>query len=632
MKQKVLKNVWLRVCMIVAVVTTAFAGTAWAEIHPITVELEGITATSGQIDGNISYSTTGGTISGSSITATTFTLAAANNAKINSVTFHWTVGWSEIACVPSTGATTYFVANINQPEIEYPTVSGLNCEQIVLSPRYGGTGPGFDYISVTYTPAASDYTITAQSSDESKGTVEPDGNVIIAKPNQGYGVDESNPYTITDGEATVTPYNNNAFVVEPTSDCTIVINFVPHTADSKVNFEHELDTYTDWEHGGTIVRSLRSKSDDAHGGKGFYGITNANTAWMKTVNKIEYPGTFTCYVRRTEWQESLTWKIQVSSNGSNWSDVKSYTPSGTTATNWEEFSADLSQHTNVYVRLYYTGSGANGAIDDIDLHMHTVLVDPEIQLAEAFYSSTTAKFTCVSDGVTYYYSFDENTPLDEWTACDGDEVVITQTTTIYMYAARGTNRTNVVSASTVRLDEPITVTVGSAGYATFVAPVAVQFPTDVTAFIVTGATGTAVTMEEVTAVPAGTAVVVKGSADTYELTLATSTDDVTSNLLKASNGAVTGGDGIYALANKGQVGFYPVASTVTIPAGKAYLLITGQVKSFFGFEEEDATSINEELRIKNEEFEGAAIFNLAGQRLQKMQRGINIINGKKILK
>ncbi|MBO7137598.1 MAG: hypothetical protein J6V92_03930, partial [Bacteroidaceae bacterium] len=33
-----------------------------------------------------------------------------------------------------------------------------------------------------------------------------------------------------------------------------------------------------------------------------------------------------------------------------------------------------------------------------------------------------------------------------------------------------------------------------------------------------------------------------------------------------------------------------------------------------------------------EGLDGAAYYNLAGQRLNKMQRGINIVNGKKILK
>ena len=43
------------------------------------------------------------------------------------------------------------------------------------------------------------------------------------------------------------------------------------------------------------------------------------------------------------------------------------------------------------------------------------------------------------------------------------------------------------------------------------------------------------------------------------------------------------------------------------------------------------TSVNEELRIKNGEWEEAAIYNLSGQRLSKMQKGINILDGRKIL-
>jgi len=48
--------------------------------------------------------------------------------------------------------------------------------------------------------------------------------------------------------------------------------------------------------------------------------------------------------------------------------------------------------------------------------------------------------------------------------------------------------------------------------------------------------------------------------------------------------------------------------------------------------DEDATSINEELRIKNEELNEGAVYNLAGQRLQKMQKGFNIVDDKKILR
>ena len=174
------------------------------------------------------------------------------------------------------------------------------------------------------------------------------------------------------------------------------------------------------------------------------------------------------------------------------------------------------------------------------------------------------------------------------------------------------------------------VTVGSAGYTTYVTPAAVSFPSEVTAYIVTAATGSSVTMEEVTSVPAGTDVVVKGAAGTYDLTEVDSADEPTGNMLHVSNGDVTGDTGIYALANKNNVvGFYPVSASVTIPAGKAYLQISAGAKPFFGLEDDDATAIE---MVNESSMNDEPVYNIAGQRIQKMQKGINIVNGKKILK
>jgi len=103
-----------------------------------------------------------------------------------------------------------------------------------------------------------------------------------------------------------------------------------------------------------------------------------------------------------------------------------------------------------------------------------------------------------------------------------------------------------------------------------------------------------------------------------------------------SDGSVTGdGSSYYALSTlneTAEIGFYPVGYGVTIPEGKAYLDLNGSsVKGFTFVFEDEATSINKELRMKNEELFEGAIYNLAGQRLQKMQKGINIINGRKVL-
>ncbi len=101
-------------------------------------------------------------------------------------------------------------------------------------------------------------------------------------------------------------------------------------------------------------------------------------------------------------------------------------------------------------------------------------------------------------------------------------------------------------------------------------------------------------------------------------------------LLGADEDIEAAGKYILAKPEEGPVGFY-LAGSGTIKAGKAYLELpeASGVKAFL-FGGDNATSIGEELRTKNEE-SSAGIFNLSGQRIQKMQRGINIVSGKKIL-
>ena len=53
------------------------------------------------------------------------------------------------------------------------------------------------------------------------------------------------------------------------------------------------------------------------------------------------------------------------------------------------------------------------------------------------------------------------------------------------------------------------------------------------------------------------------------------------------------------------------------------------VKEFLNFDfGEDADGIQ---TLSDSSLKGENIYNLAGQRLQKMQKGINIVNGKKVL-
>ena len=199
------------------------------------------------------------------------------------------------------------------------------------------------------------------------------------------------------------------------------------------------------------------------------------------------------------------------------------------------------------------------------------------------------------------------------------------------------NTTQIANPTDVAVGE-IEVTIGSALYTTFVAPAAVSFPENLTAYIVTAYNQTAAILASKASVPAGTPVVVKATAKgTYTLETTTTPEEIGEgeNLLKASDGTVQGGANIYALANKTNgVGFYPVSSNICVSAGKAYLEVTSgetPVKGFYGFEEDDPTGIDN-LNLNVNANEGA-IYNLSGQMVNgKLPKGIYIVNGKKILK
>ena len=187
---------------------------------------------------------------------------------------------------------------------------------------------------------------------------------------------------------------------------------------------------------------------------------------------------------------------------------------------------------------------------------------------------------------------------------------------------------------TINYNQPkvFKLTVGDAGYASFVPEVNIAtLPTDVTAYVGQN-NGNSLHLEAVTALPADNAFIVKATGGDYYYN--NTTESITlseENDLHFYTADHTADGSQYCLSNKASgVGFYKVNSGVTIPARKAYLSVPAGIKEFFGFDDDDATGI-ENLNVNDNLNEGA-IYNLAGQRINKMQKGINIVNGKKILK
>ena len=162
----------------------------------------------------------------------------------------------------------------------------------------------------------------------------------------------------------------------------------------------------------------------------------------------------------------------------------------------------------------------------------------------------------------------------------------------------------------------------------------VTIPEDVTAYAAAVNDGKVVLSAIEAKIADGDAVVLNGEEGYYSFVPTTGASKAANNDLKISDGnvATDASNNIYALAKNGtKVGFRIVGNGVKVPAGKAYLKVAAGagVKEFYPFGEEDATGID--TINDSESMVNGPIYNVSGQRMSKLQKGINIANGKKVL-
>lgn len=101
------------------------------------------------------------------------------------------------------------------------------------------------------------------------------------------------------------------------------------------------------------------------------------------------------------------------------------------------------------------------------------------------------------------------------------------------------------------------------------------------------------------------------------------TSAATSNDLKVADGSGSSLSNVYVFATKSQgSAFYKYSGTV--PAGKAYLEATAGARLDLDFEEETGL---DSVELEQSD----AIFNLQGNKLEKAEKGISIVNGKKVM-
>lgn len=183
------------------------------------------------------------------------------------------------------------------------------------------------------------------------------------------------------------------------------------------------------------------------------------------------------------------------------------------------------------------------------------------------------------------------------------------------------------------------ITIGSTGWATLGdANCAYNFlGTGVTAYIVKGATGTAISKEAVTNPAANTGLLITGTPGPYSIPVAASgTNYSSTNKMVVGTGteitSSTGSGYNYVLVanDSGEAEFQKIESTsATVPVGKAYLALSTNPAGarVLSLDDTSTTAIKDvKVGAENDVF-----YDLQGCRILNPKQGVFIVNGKKII-
>ncbi len=725
MKGNLLNKVWLRVMMIVAVMTTTFAGTAWAQ----EVAYRTIDFTTANSCVRSAHATNHGTTWTATNTSENFrvTLTNFNNADNSGY-------WDYIACgrVNAIFQSHPVVATITTGLIDKPItevdltleyqlrLDYVNSLQLYISSDYQNWSPvdtefahqqtssvsipenmraanlfyrivvdcngstpilgddNFVHISkVVFNKAADDPnavpvpTITGNP----EPTFQEQTLVTISRPNGADYVQYS-----TDGGTTWQRYNSTFTLTKTTTVKAKAIRGNKESEEVSKCFSHEDDVVDcTWNlrltpTGGTPTANQALWTDDAEGNHTGAVMTLAKGGSSTNVNAHIGNNNDGTYFYSGQ-------KLTVG-------PVEGYTIVSVEFTCGNNYSDELEGC--VWSNATVSRAGTKVTVTPIDgtqpitmivsAETHVTSVTVHYSPTEQPYIEVTEHEVNVSSAATegtvelvyhgyFAHDVEDVTALD----ADGEATWITAELNEYgnvAYSIEANTTTEqrvaIIHVSTARTDNEITVTQEAAikvtiawfGYSTlYYGEKNLVLPADVQALTFNQGDirmNVSHTYKGGSVIPAGEAVVLKGEPGDYAFVEAGANDNIpgvdSNNKLKGFDVPTQTEPGTddyyyYVLSIKkgstpdnggaSTVGFYWNNSTggpFTSAAHKAYLPImkSSSVKSFYLFsEEDDPTGINEvEFNFNDDE----VIYNLAGQRINKMQRGINIINGKKILK
>lgn len=178
--------------------------------------------------------------------------------------------------------------------------------------------------------------------------------------------------------------------------------------------------------------------------------------------------------------------------------------------------------------------------------------------------------------------------------------------------------------------ESLPLSVGAAGYATLIAPVALEIPAGVEVYTVAFEDGKAKLTSISDVIPANVGVVVKAAQGTYNFNITTTENVATSALSGVPNTEnVASESAAFILANgKHGVGFYKLSSANrTIHGSRAFYTAPAEAQAVSAFLLEDNVTGIEEIETSADK---APIYDLSGRRVAKAEKGVYIQNGRKI--
>ena len=271
-------------------------------------------------------------------------------------------------------------------------------------------------------------------------------------------------------------------------------------------------------------------------------------------------------------------------------------------------SPDGGYHSDKYIWLYNTNAKikienvTKGSIIEIGLEPHKKNDGRGLTLNNSTQTQGDAKPTAYQ--------------VCKWTVNTAGDITITPTKGLHIYYITLT-----------KANDAVTITPAHEK-TTYVTTKALDF-TEVSglkAYVATAASASAVTIKEVTAVPAGTPLVLIGTAGTeYTVPVAATASAPAENLLKAGGVTLTG-DGTEYILNGGK--FYQ-ANAGELAAGKAYLKVetssARELDILFGGETTGIQDNNRETITDNR------FYDLQGRRVAQPQKGMYVVNGKKVI-